>query len=192
MKEIWKPIKNFEGRYEVSSLGRIKSLSKKVAIKNGYRTTKEKILKPRLDGSKNYYKVCLGRNYEFQIHRLVAQAFIQNPENKPQVNHINGVKTDNRAENLEWVTRSENGKHAFKNGLWKPVWKGLTGSKSSFSKKVNQYNLDGTFIKTWGSIIDIQNETGINQSAISQCCNGIIKKSHGYIWKFCDEVSYGK
>lgn len=190
--EIWKPITGFEGLYEISNFGRVKSLSKKVKSRWGYRTTSERILKPRFDGRKNYYKVYLGANHEFQVHRLVAQAFIPNPKNKPQVNHKNGNKIDNRVDNLEWVTIGENGKHAFLNGLWKPAWKGIKGSNSYFAKKVNQYNLDGTFIKTWGSIVEIEQSLGISEPSISQCCNGKTKKSHGYIWKFFDEVSYGK
>lgn len=114
-KEIWKPITNYEFLYEVSNLGNIKSLF--------YKTTrKERILKPYAN-SKGYNQVRLcsnGKNTKYLVHRLVAFAFINNIENKPQINHINGVKNDNNINNLEWATGSENQKHAFLCGLNKP------------------------------------------------------------------------
>ena len=102
-EEIWKPIKDFEGYYEVSNIGRVRSLNYK-------RTGKGKILK-NIEDYKGYLEVGLtknGKRKQFKVHRLVAEAFIPNPENKPCIDHINTVKSDNRVENLRWVTYKEN------------------------------------------------------------------------------------
>jgi len=105
MQEIFKDIKGYESLYQISNLGRIKSL----------KFNKEKILIPNKK-RKGYLSILLYNKglKGYYIHRLVAKAFISNPENKPCINHKNGIKSDNRIENLEWVTYSENNKHAYK------------------------------------------------------------------------------
>lgn len=108
--EIWKDISNYERVYQVSNFGRIKSLERKVNSRHKQRTVKEKILRVKYNKF-GYKTVCLSselQKREFFIHRLVAYAFIPNPENKPQIDHINGIKSDNRVENLRWVTAKEN------------------------------------------------------------------------------------
>ena len=119
-EELWKPISGYEGIYEVSSLGRVRSLDRVVVDYRGIeKSVGGKILKPGVT-NKGYYIVSLNsvdKRHTLTVHRLVANAFVPNLDNKPQVNHINGIKTDNRICNLEWLTNEENMKHAINNGL---------------------------------------------------------------------------
>lgn len=128
MTELWRDIPGYEGYYQVSNLGRIKSLPRLVKSKNnGVRKTKEILLKPQSD-DEGYQSVGLHKENsqkDCRIHRLVAEAFIPNPENKPQVNHIDGVKYHNNVRNLEWVTNSENMIHALNSKLFVPDGKRL-------------------------------------------------------------------
>lgn len=116
MKEIWKDIPNYEGLYQISSFGNVKSFPRK-----GTQTRKERILKFKKD-KKGYFFVHLSKNNiqkSIKIHRKVAILFIPNPLNKPQINHIDGNKQNNKLENLEWCTNGENQLHAYKIGLQK-------------------------------------------------------------------------
>jgi hypothetical protein len=119
--KIWKDIPEYEGLYQVSNFGEVKSLSKPRNVFNSCYIAKERILKPALN-DKGYKVVVLTKNKKhktFRVHRLVALAFINNYESKPQVNHIDGNKLNNNIENLEWCTNGENEKHAYKLGLKK-------------------------------------------------------------------------
>ena len=187
MEEIWKDIPGYEGMYQVSNLGRVKSLDRiKTNKLIGKHFVKEKLMKLRLS-SRGYLSVGLtknGKQVGYRVHRLVAQAFIPNPENKKEVNHINGVKTDNRVDNLEWCTSSENTIHAMRTGL-------ITikrGGDDNRSISVNQYNLNGDFIKKWDCIKDIKRQLGYDTKAIISCCKH--KKhyntAYGYIWEYAD------
>lgn len=123
--EIWKDIQGFEGCYQVSSEGRIRSESRVISLPTRWggvteRSLTGRVIKPYV--AKGYYYVDLrldGIKFKFSVHRLVAGTFISNTEGKPQVNHKNGIKTDNRVENLEWCTQFENMQHAWDNGLRK-------------------------------------------------------------------------
>lgn len=114
-REIWKDVRGFEDYYEISSKGNVRSKSRVVVTKKGVnRKLDSKIRVPVK--TKGYYSITFSKNHKwskFQIHRLVAKAFIPNPENKPCVNHINGNKLDNKVENLEWCTYKENEKHSY-------------------------------------------------------------------------------
>jgi len=175
MKEIWKDVKNYEGLYQVSNLGRIKSLERYVNHLNGARIVHEKILKPVIDNT-GYYVVSLWKNNKHSrphIHRLVAQTFIPTIKNKPHINHIDGNKLNNFINNLEWCTPKENVVHAYRTGL------------NENNRKINQYDLNGNFIKTWNSIKEAQ--TFYHTTHIGECCRGTRNKTKNYIWKYANE-----
>lgn len=176
--EKWKHIKGYENLYMVSNLGRIKSLKRNNIMKNrigatGYHTI-------------GLYKngVCKNKN----IHRLVAEAFIPNPNSKPQVNHIDGIKTNNNIVNLEWVTASENGKHSYSIGLSRNWCEGLTSKDHPTSKAVVQISVDGEET-VWLCAMDAVREFGFDSGSISHCCNGRYKTHKGFKWRYYDDRS---
>lgn len=167
MKEVWKNIEEYLN-YQVSNLGRVRSLN--------YNGTKEtKVLTPGKCRN-GYLKILLykdGIRETRLIHRLVAKVFILNIENKSHVNHKDGNKQNNCVDNLEWCSQSENVKHAIKKGL---------GHKPRY--KVAQYDMYGNYIKLWGNVKEITKALNIPQHYISKCANGVLKTSHGYIWRY--------
>jgi hypothetical protein len=133
--EIWKDVKDYEGIYQVSNLGRVKVLEKMVWNRFKMILKNEKILKFTIDKS-GYYRLGLTKDNmqkNFLVHRLVCIAFLPNPQKKETVNHINGIKTDNRLLNLEWATHSENQKHSHQIGL--KCFKGEKGPNSKLTKE---------------------------------------------------------
>ena len=177
ISEIWKDIKGYEGRYQVSNMGRVKSLKRTVTKKNGRKQTiQERFLKPR-GNSNGYLRVYLreggdtGKN--FSVHRLVCEAFHENPENKPCVNHIDENKVNNVASNLEWCTVKENCNHGTRN--------------TRIAKSVGQYTRDGVLIKVWQSAYEVQRQLGFFQGHIGQVARGKRKTAYGYVWKYIEE-----
>jgi len=145
MKEIWKDIPDFEGFYQISNYGRMRSLDRKVEHRNGveYQIKKGKILRLSINRD-GYVKCTVSKNSNltsFTMHRLVGLCFIKNTYNKPCINHKNGIKNDNRMENLEWVTQSENIIHSFKNGFHKPQRGSLNGAAKLNEAQVREIRL---------------------------------------------------
>lgn len=178
MREIYKDISGYEGVYQISNKGNVKSLSFN-------RSGKNRILKFGVNDG--YFVVMLYKNKlrkNCSVHRLVANEFIPNPDGKEQINHIDGNKVNNCVENLEWSTISENQIHRFKVLNHKGPNFGKLGKDNNNSVKVEQYSKQGDFIRCWDSIMDVHRELGINSANISNCCRGRLKSVGGYKWKY--------
>lgn len=159
--EIWKKVPNTIKTYYVSNLGRFKNANNQ--IMENY--------KPSISG----YKICVIDSKSYRLHRIVASTFIENPENKAQVNHIDGNKTNNAVSNLEWVTNQENQIHKFKTGLG-----------NNFTRKIGQYDLENNLIKKYPSIVVAAKEHNVHKSGIQGVLCNNRKTSAGYIWKYLD------
>lgn len=192
-EEIWKPIKGYEGIYEVSNLGRVKRLARDIVQPNPNPSCKgvcvqhidECILKSR--PNKNGYPLILlrgavdGKRRGFSVHRLVATAFIPNPDNLPQVNHKNEIRNDNRVENLEWCTNYYNMHYG---NCQRRIYEG------QHFKPVDVYTKDGKFLKHYDSIVEASRATGVSTGRVSQICQGITQNglkrqtAKGYHFKY--------
>lgn len=174
----WKQILNFDGYYEVSDQGEVRSVDRIVENSLGIKfRLKGRIIKPCRTKGKNgdgYYVVNLrkhGKAHVIPIHVLVATAFIPNPLNLPTVNHKDGNKANNTVQNLEWSSYSENNLHALKMGLRQPRGTAIV-----------QCDKDGEPICTYRSVCEAARKTGIGRSLISHCINGRVNSAGGFIW----------
>ena len=182
MKEIWKDIQGYEGKYQVSNLGNVKSL-------NYLRKRIEHLL--GLYSRRGYLCVVLSKNgihKNFSVHRLTAQAFIENPENLPQVNHIDDNKLNNRVENLEWCTAKYNSNYGTHNERMLKTKK--LRNCETYARIVSQFTLDGKFVKEYNSITEAERCTGIKRGNICYCCKNIkgYKSAGGFKWKYKEDV----
>jgi hypothetical protein len=187
MEEIWKPIEGFEGYYEVSSLGNVKSVDRIIPSVDGRNYNRKERIKVLSKSQFGYLKVNLykyGELYGKSVHRLVAEAFIPNPKDKPEVNHKNGIKTDNKVDNLEWCTSKENINHAINLGLSKIPENWGKGKHHHRSKLIGQFSISGKLIKKYYGGNEASRQTGICQTSISMACRKELKTAGGFIWKF--------
>lgn len=190
--EVWKDVKGYEGLYKVSNTGKVKS----------FQRNREKFLSDKYYEN-GYLRASLSKNKEKKkvlIHRLVAETFIPNPENKPEVNHIDGNKKNNNASNLEWCTRCENVKHAWETGLNENQreklrnMNPLKARKYEFAEKrkkpIIQMDLDNNFIIEFNSAQEATKYYGIKElyKHISACCVGRRKTAYGYKWRYKGEM----
>lgn len=163
MVEIWKDIKCYEGYYQVSNLGNVKN------------SRTGRLIKPHKKCG--YLQLLLCKNGKIKhhlVHRLVAEAFIQNPDNLPIVNHVDENKINNCVDNLEWCTQKYNINYGTS----------LQKRTISKSKPVEQYTIDGQFITEYQSAAEAERKIGIGNSHINACCQGKRKSAGGFIWKF--------
>lgn len=187
MQEIWKDIPGYEGYYQVSNLGNVKSMKRVVERKNngtGNLPLKPKLLSPTTYPT-GYKKVTLCKNdkrkYLF-VHRLVAEAFIPNPNHYPYVNHKDENPSNNHVNNLEWCTNEYNMNY------------GTIGYRISLSKskQVFQYDLNGNLLNIFYGASEAQRLTQISLSSILNCCKGTSKSAGGFLWSFSDKVKLPK
>jgi hypothetical protein len=180
MNEVWKDIKGFEGMYKISNFGNVKSTKR--------RGSKGGIVKPCIMTC-GYLRLYLHkgniRKHKL-LHRLIADAFIPNPQNKPFVDHINTIRTDNRIENLRWSTCDENNNNPLSkikaSAHNAKTLKGMLGVLHPKSKSVYQFDLNGNLIRKYGSGLEAERCCQIFASNISAVCRGKQKTAGGYKW----------
>lgn len=187
MEEVWKPIKDFEGYYEVSNLGNVRSVDRIVEVQSknqfGSYTTKRlckgTILRPSTNNfGYPYVLLCKDGKYTtLYVHRLVAQAFLPNPDSLPEVNHIDEDKTNNRVTNLEWCSSKYNSNYGTRN-------KTISTTRG---KVVSMYDMEGNKLNTFKSARSAARSLNKKTAAgITMCCKGKRKTAYGYIWKYAD------
>ena len=175
-KEIWKDVVGYEGIYQVSSMGNVRSIDREIVDVNGnIRKYTGNTMKLELS-KEGYWRVGLnykGSKVKFLVHRLVAMAFIPNPNNLPEINHKNEIKNDNRVGNLEWCTSKYNSNYG--SAKYRNIEK--------IRKKVAKYSKCGKLIKEYDYMSQVKFD-GYDQGAVSKCCNGIWEHYKGYVWRF--------
>jgi hypothetical protein len=183
MEEIWKDIEGYEGRYQVSNLGRVRSLDRVCIMKNGLKRLQKGRIMAFFIGHDGYHivKLCSkSLKVGYRVHRLVAMAFIENPNNLPIINHKDENKINNCVDNLEWCNHEYNACYGSTPQRLSITHKNHPG----LSKPVEQFTMDGKFIKSYPSSKEAQRQTGIKAVNIAMCCRGKYSQSGGYLWRY--------
>lgn len=181
--EYWKQIEGYKPIYQVSNLGRIRSLARETNSNGGIFHRKEKFLKyskSRIGYLLVFLYTETGKRKTVSVHQIVAKAFIPNPENKPEIDHKDGDKTNNTIENLRWVTHKEN----CENPLTAMKQKKYIQEKAKHKKSIAAYTLTGNLIGVWPTITMASNETGTCRHSISSAAKGKYKSANNLIWKY--------
>lgn len=187
--EIWKPVVGYEGLYEVSDLGRVRSLDRDIPMVRGKQRytlhTKGQIIVPH-ERRHGYLAVCLygkesknGRFRQISVHRMVAEAFLPNPSGHKEVNHLDENKQNNVLSNLEWCDRKRNTNYG--TAIERRAKKLINGPKA---KAVDQLDLNGNYIRTFPSMAEAKRQMGYEQSAICYAIKGKFSQAYGYKWRY--------
>ena len=204
-KEIWNPIKGFEGLYEVSNLGRVRSLQRTIIQKNGIAITSKGRFKRIGINSVGYPCVTLcknGKSKQYSLHRILAKAFIPNPDNKPEVDHINTNRTDCRLENLRWVTHAENMRNPLSQqsiksnsktheALRKSIKTKIERKRKTAPKRVYQFSINREFIAEYESAREASRVTGLTAMTIAEDSRGGLRGRQscgGYLWSRSKDI----
>ena len=190
-KEVWKFINGYEGAYEVSNSGKVRSCNRTISCSNGRQLKRQGVILHPATNRDGYLQVALSKDNKLKsylVHQLVGLAYIPNPENKYTLNHKDGIKANCAASNLEWATKAEQAQHSLRTGLrtMPNVWGGKTGGLHGAHKPVYQCTLNGTVIRRFESIVEAGTAVSIHPSGITGVCRGKHKTAGGYKWKFVE------
>ena len=186
-EEIWKDVKGHEGIYQISNLGKVKSLTR--ILPNG--SKRKGIVLKQCTGPSGYVVVCLskdGKSKTKYIHRLVADAFVPNDESEKEVDHLDNNKLNNSSGNLEWVSRKENVRRSWDDGLMENQRKSAVKSGFARVKRVIKTDNRGNILGEYRSQTEAAKAVGVSPPSISMCCTGVRESAGGYYWKYAGET----
>ena len=186
-EEIWKDVKGYEGIYQISNLGKVKSLNR--ILSNG--SKRKGIVLKQYTNRDGYVFVCLskdGKSKTTYIHRLVADAFVPNDENEDEVDHLDNNKLNNFSSNLEWVSRKENVGRSWDDGLMENQRRTAVKNGLARAKRVIKMDNRGNVLGEYRSQTEAAKAVGVSSPSISMCCTGVSKTAGGYYWKYAGET----
>lgn len=186
-EELWKDVVGYEGYYQVSNSGRVRSVDRLVKGCYGSLQHRKSVILSAAINTAGYYSVVLTKNARgrmYRVHRLVAEAFLPNPKNLPVVNHKDEDKLNNSTENLEWCTYSYN--TTYNKSMQKRITTRNLNNSHGCEKRVYQYNTNLQLVKVWKSLMEVSRELQLPWGNIAKCCNGVKYRhtAYGYKWSY--------